>query len=445
MKQFLLNNKNIEKNSVIWNMAGSLLMAIQSVIFLMVLTRVTGLNSAGVFTIAYANANLFLTISNFGMRYYQVSDLKHVFEFNIYKKSRIVTWFISMLAVIIYLFIVQKGSEYTSEKLQITFWMCFFKSVDAAEDVYHGRYQQQGRLDVAGRCLTVRMVATIMFFVAVVIMSKNLLTATFLTAIFTSIICISLLFMTFPEFSDGSDCRIPENVSDRDCINDVKRVNIRNDRHGVLKLLMNCLPLFVGSFFSFYIGNASKYAIDAELNSKAEACFGFIAMPVFVVGLLNGFIFNPVIYKLSVMWKERNISGFFKRIAIQILIVIMITFICVIGAWMIGIPVLSWLYSTDLHIYKNELIILLIGGGLLGLAGLLNTVLTIIRFQQSVAVGYGIVALLAFVFSDSVVRKYNIKGAAWLYTGLMAFTCILFLLFLVIGVHIRLSSDERTD
>ena len=39
LKHFLLNSKNINKSSFIWNMAGSMLMAFQSVIMLMIITR----------------------------------------------------------------------------------------------------------------------------------------------------------------------------------------------------------------------------------------------------------------------------------------------------------------------------------------------------------------------------------------------------------------------
>lgn len=73
IKEFFLQTDHIDRDSFVWNMAGSMLLAFQSVIMLMVLTRVLGLADAGIFTIAYANANLFLTIGKYGMRNFQVS------------------------------------------------------------------------------------------------------------------------------------------------------------------------------------------------------------------------------------------------------------------------------------------------------------------------------------------------------------------------------------
>ena len=69
-----------KSNAYIWNMAGGMLYAFQSVILLMVITRTVDLYSAGIFTIAYASANLFLTIGKYGMRNYQVTDVVPKFD-----------------------------------------------------------------------------------------------------------------------------------------------------------------------------------------------------------------------------------------------------------------------------------------------------------------------------------------------------------------------------
>ncbi len=200
-------------------------------------------------------------------------------------------------------------------------------------------------------------------------------------------------------------------------------------------LLKSCFPLFIGYFLSFYIGNAPKYAIDSQLSDEVQACYGFIAMPVFVIGMLNNFIFNPLLHRMAILWEDRNISEFRRQIILQICAIVFITTICIIGAWMIGIPVLSWMYHTNLAEYKTELLILLTGGGFLGLSGLLNAMITVVRFQKSVAWGYGVVAVMAFLLSDPIVQSYGIMGAAGLYTILMGGLSICFGGFLIVGVY----------
>ena len=412
MKSFILNSSNTERESFIWNMAGSLLMAFQSVIFLMILTRTVGLIASGIFTIAYANANLFLNIGKFGMRNYQVSDVKKEFSFHEYLRSRWITTAAMTLVSIAYVIYTSKANNYSFEKSQIIVWMCLFKVSDSLEDVYYGEYQKKGRLDIASKAMTLRMLITIILFSVTVIISKDLLWTLIITTCLSTLVMVVFIKWTYPEFKE--------------------------DAHGsnnIGRLLKSCFPVFLSSFFAFYIGNAPKYAIDANLTDELQACYGFIAMPVFVIGLLNGFIFTPVVYRLSCLWNERKRKSFYKIIAVQILSIIIITIICLIGAYLIGIPVLSFLYNTNLQAYKRELLILLLGGGFLGLSGILNTIITIIRYQRALAIGYGIVAGIALLLSNKVVMQYGITGAAALYLILMVGLCICFGIILGMGIH----------
>ena len=132
---------------------------------------------------------------------------------------------------------------------------------------------------------------------------------------------------------------------------------------------------------------------------------------------------------------------FTKAIARQTGIIAAITLTCMLGAYLLGIPVLSWLYNTDLAPYKTELLILLLGGGFLGLSGFLNTINTIIRQQSLLMWGYGTVAIAAYLFSNRVVREHQMFGAAILYMALMAILCAAFLLFLIYGIK---SKEENT-
>ena len=211
----------------------------------------------------------------------------------------------------------------------------------------------------------------------------------------------------------------------------------KNGGSNVWKLLRLSFPLFLGSFLAFYIGNAPKYAIDSILSDELQACYGFIAMPVFVIGLLNNFIFNPMIHKLSVIWEQRKMGQFYRIVAEQIGVIVGITIVCIAGGGLVGTPVLSVLYNTDLTPYKMELIILLLGGGFLALSGFLVTVITIIRFQKYIVAGYGIVAFFAFYLSPAFVKQYAIMGAAMLYLILMVLLCIAFCGLMIWGIRVK--------
>ena len=102
---------------------------------------------------------------------------------------------------------------------------------------------------------------------------------------------------------------------------------------------------------------------------------------------------------------------------------------------MLGVPVLSFLYSTDLTSYKFELLILLFGGGMLALAGFLNVTITIIRRQKWLLIGYGLVALIALCSSRGIVVSYGTLGAAFLYSGLMVILAVIFIIELIVFIR----------
>lgn len=127
LRKYLITSNNIERDGFIWNMVGSMLTAFQSVILLMILTRTVGLINAGIFTIAYANANLFLNIGKYGMRNFQVSDVKRQFSFKDYLYSRYITTLAMLIVSIIYIFYVAIANNYTMDKTMIIFGCAFLK------------------------------------------------------------------------------------------------------------------------------------------------------------------------------------------------------------------------------------------------------------------------------------------------------------------------------
>lgn len=406
IKKFLLNdNKNIQKNSYLWNMMGGLLNAGQSVLILMVITRVAGIDDAGIFTIAYASANLFLTIGNYGMRSYQVTDVNHHFSFGDYLCSRLTTSLIMIIVSIAYVLYGVFFNGYSNNKALVVFVICLLKVIDAVEDVFSGYYQQQGRLDVGARIMTIRLLATIIVICGSMIVTRDLL----ISSIITTIICafISILFNL---------CIYKEFVTNKMIFSSRK----------VIKLLVDCIGPFLAAFLAFYVGNAPKYAIDSYLSQDIQAYYGFIAMPVFVVGLLNNFLYQPILTSLASDWAERRRKQFVMRVCKQILIIFGITIITLIGAYLLGIPVLSVLYSADLSPYKMELLILLFGGGMLAVVGFINIVLTILRHQKDLIWGYMFIAIMAYILSPIFVKQWNITGASWIYAILISALALIF-------------------
>lgn len=421
INHFLLHSDNIGRDSFLWNMAASILFSFQSVIMLMLLTRVLGLRDAGIFTIAFANANLFLTVGKYGMRYFQISDVRRQFSFWEYARSRWVTTLAMLIASAVYLLYAAHRNSYEPDKSLVILCTCLMFTATSVEDVFYGLYHQHNRLDVGGKIMTLRLAVTILVFCAGIILFQDLFASLVLATLCTAVLLVYFVRVTYHDF-----------------VREDSPAQWRN----VWLLLRICFPLFAGQFLSLYITNAPKYAIDALLTDELQACYGFIAMPVFVVNLLNGFIFNPMLYRMSALWDERQIRPFVWRTVRQIGVIAALTLVCIAGAWLLGIPVLSWLYNTDLTSYKTELLVLLLGGGFLGLSGFLTTMNTVIRRQRGLMWGHAAVALMAMLGSKRTVARFGLPGAAVLYVVLMAALCLIFTVLFFVGV--RSAMKERT-
>lgn len=403
--------RNIERDAYIWNTAAGLLNAFQSVIMLTVLSHMCDAATAGVFTIAYANANLFLNLGKYGVRNFQVSDVSEKYGFSAYHVARIV----SVLAMIAFGAAWAIWSSvtvgYSAEKFLVILVMLLFKAIDAYEDVFHGNYQQHGRLDVGARVLTLRMISMIVLYAGLIVVTRDLLVSLSVSTLFTAAFFVVETVWVKRRYS------LPRNQT---------APSSKPNTSSILSLLKECFPVFLALFLLFYIGNAPKYAIDAVMDDVAQAQYGYIAMPVFVVGLLANFIYNPIIASLSEDWAQGRVKKFARRFALQVLIIAGITVGCIAGAWAIGVPVLNLLYNTELAPYKGDLLILLVGGGFLATATLFTTGLTIIRRQNKLIPGYVAVSIAALVLCNPAVGIGGIHGASLIYLALMAVLTIWF-------------------
>lgn len=409
---------SIERAAYVWNTAAGLLNAFQSVIMLIVLSHVCDPVQAGVFTIAYANANLFLNLGKYGVRNFQVSDVDEKYAFRAYHAARVASALAMVVCGVAWSVWSALSVGYTLDKFLVMVMMVLFKAIDAYEDVFHGNYQQHGRLDVGAKVLTLRMASMIVVFAGLIVVTHDLLLSLTAATVFTALFFVAETLWARRAFE------LPVQRSESPA----------SPTAGAWGLLKECFPVFLATFLLFYIGNAPKYAIDAVMDDVAQAQYGYIAMPVFVVGLLAGFIYNPIIASLADDWAEGRRGAFARRFALQTLIIVGITLVCIAGAWLLGVPVLNLLYNTELAPYKTDLLVLLAGGGFLAMATLFTTGLTIIRWQNKLIPGYVIVAVLALVTCPPAVQAAGIDGASWVYLALMAVLTVWFGVVFALGV-----------
>ena len=381
---------------------------LSSVILLMCVTQILGTTAGGIFSIAYANAQQFQVLGSFEMRTYQVTDIEEAHPFGLYLSTRMVTCGLMIIGLAIYAIF----SEGFSTTAVLFFLIGLMRLLDASEDVFHGLFQLRGRLDIGGRALFIRAFVTSVSFFAGLLVFRDLMLATLLCLACSAIV----IYFCDVKPASGYASATP--------VFDLKRMGT---------LLLECFPIFLGSFLAAYLTNAPKYGLKNYLPVDYQAIFSIIFMPAMAVNLLCGFVFRPLLTDFALCLQGDK--GKFNRLVHKAIALSIVVLLIVLGCtWMFGASLLSLLYGVDIEPYKMELTVLVIGGLLYAISTILYYALTTLRKQILVLLGYGIAAAAALLSSGYLISSFGFAGATILYDASMAVLVLIFYGFYAIAM-----------
>ena len=85
------NGKDQGRKNVIWNMIGSMVFALASIVLFAAAARAAGEYNGGIFSIAFTTGQLLLTIGYYEVRAFQVTDMAGQYSFSDYFSARLLT------------------------------------------------------------------------------------------------------------------------------------------------------------------------------------------------------------------------------------------------------------------------------------------------------------------------------------------------------------------
>jgi len=421
---FLAKTKNIQRSAVIWNAIAACLTSFQTMLLLMVLTHFGTSEHSGYFVMAYTAANLLMHLGKFGMRQYQVTDAGSKYSFREYAASRIFSVGLMAAALVLYLLYSLFFNGYTAEKAAVVALITFYRGLEAAEDVLHGRLQQQGRLDIAAKILAIRSAVFMIGFAILYLLTKNLILTCAVNAAVTLILCIILNKPYYIHGTPGvisteaerSEEILPETdlAPQRGRFFDFAR-NDRNTR----SLLLDCLPLCLTMVTYMYLGNAPKYIVDGLVSDAVQTRFNIVIMPAFVGSLLCSFIFNPALKRIGDLWQNREIETLRKTTRKLALVPVAVDAALLLGGWFLGIPILSAVYGVDLTDYRLTLMIFLLASGAVAMLNLFVALLTAMRKQKHLLLAYAAASLLLLLAGRPVFSTYGLNPVCWFYLAVL--------------------------
>lgn len=384
------------KKNVIWSTIGISCNVFISLFFLIITARINTIKDVGIFSFAFSIANTMYVLGSFGGRVYQVTDTEGEFEDNDYIGFRILSS-ISMIILTVLFVIV---NQYDLYKSSIFILLVGFKFMESISDVYYAVMQKNDKLYSVGISMTFKALVGITIFTIVDYFTENLIIA------ICMIILVNLLTFIFYDLA---------------VVRKVKKVYPVFNMSTMKNLLKACIYFFAFTFLSSLVINIPRYAVDLYSTEEIQAIYGIIVMPATSIALFGQFILQPILVSLSKLYSKKKIKEFSAMINKGVFLLVGFTIVCEIGAYILGIPVLSLVYGIDLTAYKLQLLVVIFGALFSTIAAVYSTALTTMRMTKEQLIIYFANTAFAVLISFVLVYKAELLGGVVSYVGIMLF------------------------
>jgi O-antigen/teichoic acid export membrane protein len=406
----LLERKTDIRKNTVWYSAGMLIFSASSVILLLVVTRVLGDVQAGIFSIGWAVCQQMLTIGYFGSRNFQVADVRQKYSFQDYLSSKVITIIIMFVGAVIYSLILGMNAE----KFLVSLLLTLLMSAEVFADIFAGFLQLNFKLELSGKSYVIRVIGYDAIFIFSLIFMKNLTISLLLACLF------SYVWLVFFDYQLAR--RLNTNR---------EKINIQK----ITKLLLLSFPIFISAFLTNYLINIPKNSIEIFYPSQFQTIYNVIFMPASIITMFIAFILVPMYTTISESWLSNQYLIFKKILSKLIMLIVIISFVVVVGGYFFGIPILSMAYNLNLNDYKTPFILLLIAGGLNSLSTFFVYLLTVFEKQKYLLYIYLSVAVVATFFGNYLVKEFALTGAACAY--LLSVGIVDLCLLVIIVLHIK--------
>lgn len=399
-----MEEKTQFRKNFIWNTLGTGFNAFNSLFFMIIVTRINGVDQAGIFTIAFSTACILYAIGLYAGRIYQVTELNKKISDKDFVISRIITNIIMIVFLIIFCLI----KKYNTEKFIIFLLLTIYKALEAFSDVLYGVLQKNDKLDIVGKSLFAKSLMSIIIFLLVDIITKNMI----ISIISMIIICLLIIFFY-------------------DLKNTYKYIDLKSKVNmvNVYTILKKGFFTFAISFLGMYVLNSPKYSIDTYLADNYQTIFGIIVMPATVIGLVAQFLIHPYLNQILFLYQSRDLKALKKLIFKLISLIIGFGIIATILACFFGTQVLGFIYGLDLSLYRIGLVIIIISAIFYAIGTIYSSVLTTVRETVSQFFIYVIVSIFAAILSNVFTKTWEINGAIIAYLLIMALQSISYTIY----------------
>ena len=397
----------------LWNTAASLMSSLAVVIMGVAIMRSGATDSFaraqyGLFTLALAIGQQYQTVGLYEVRTFHVTDVRRRFDFGTYLSTRLLTCLVMVGLIAYHSWTASTKDPYPA--FTVIAAMALLRIFDAFEDVYYSEFQRSGRLDIAGKACFARIFTTTFLWSGLYWFTQDLLVSTIITFVVTCVV----LVVAYGLPARGVFSLLPS----------------RNLR-GITGILWECLPLFIAAFLNQYLANAPRFAIHASLGDEELGVFAIIYMPAVAINMLSLFVFRPLLTRMALRWAEGKREEFLSIVRKGLLTTAAAFVVVAVVTYVIGAPLLTLVFSTDVSGYVGELMVLVLAGALNAAGVILYYALATMRRLRAVLVAYAAAGATAYLIAPMLTKSHAMMGASLAYAATMGLLATLFVVFML--------------
>ncbi|AJA06949.1 hypothetical protein TM7x_03700 [Candidatus Nanosynbacter lyticus] len=379
-----------QKKDYIWNSLGSLLQSAISPVLLIVITRLNGIEDSGLFSFALSLSVVFWAVSLWGGRTYQVSDIKREFSSGGYVAVRFVASLIVAISAVAFCFL----NGYNTTKTGLIMILVTFKILESIADSLYGVLQIHHKLYIAGISLTMKAMLGFAAFMAVDIVTKNVIYGT---------LAILLINMLIIFLYDILWVRRVETIS-------ISKKLCKEYITQAVVIMKHTSVVFVVMFLTMFSLNIPRYFLDKS-HPDQIGYFGIMAMPITLLGLFISFIIQPNVVNLSELLAKGKLKEFARIVGKINQITFGMGVLSVVLSYLIGVWMLNVIFGININNFRLDLTIMVIGAAANAFVSIYVNLLIIMRRFKGQFYTLLLTDVLAVVMSICLIEQLAMLGS----------------------------------
>lgn len=348
--------------------------------------RLSGYKDAGILSFVISTTNIFYCFALYGVRNYQVSDVKEKFSDTDYLGVRLITIFGTGILFLFFL----RFMSFDVDTLHCMLVYILYKFGEAISDLLFGFYQKFSEYKEIAISYTLKGILTLVTFCIVLYFTKSLFLALLVNVIFYYLI---LLFFDYKNLK--------------------KLIVIHWNRFQGLPLIKICFPLMLYTCMVPYLNFITRYVIRSVYGTSQLGYYSSVTMVFSVLGTLMNSIYVTILPRISNLYYENE----YKKIKIMILKMLLFLFLLSIAGIFLGDVLGDFLFclvfGEEILPYMYLLPLTIVSSIILTSSSFLNSILIAFR-KNNVVFLSNFISCVVLTFSVFIfIKTFGMVGSLY--------------------------------